>query len=75
MFWYGFICAWIFCDIIILINDLFHLDGIQIYGGLGWFLILPVVPIVFPILFIKTMLDPFYRAEFSKKIKRIFHKK
>lgn len=47
MFWYGFLCAWVFCDIIILIDMLFHLDNIQIYGGLGWLLVLPVIPIVF----------------------------
>lgn len=74
MFWYGFLCAWVFCDIIILIDILFHLDNIQIYGGLGWLLVLPVTPIVFPILFVKTMIDPYFRSEFIKTIKRKIYK-
>lgn len=75
MFWYGFFAGWFFCSLIAVIDQLFHFDNIQIYGGLGWLLVLPVVPIVFPILFIKTMADPFYRTEFLKKLKKKFYKK
>lgn len=75
MFWYGFFAGWIFCGLLAIINELFHLDNIQIFGGLGWILTFPFVPFMCIAALIRMMFDPFYRTKFFKRLKKKFYKK